>query len=428
MCGIVVAIAKYKAGLSQKHISVFNQMLFVDQLRGSDGTGVFYDTRVAGECLVLKDNVASSRFMGQPRYNKAAEQWFHDSTFLVGHNRAATKGETTWKNTHPFVSGDITLIHNGTLWAHKHLADVDVDSHAICISIDKIGIEETLLKLDGAFVLVYHDAKDDTINIVKNDKRPLAMIETDNCYYFMSELAMGEWIVGRNRETIKNSYEVKSKQLSTFSVIDRTFETKDVKFKEPLPPAKKPVYPSYSAGSWTTATSAEEQAVKGYSDSYLPAILKGDDSRILVYPVEVLMRKGIAFGVTGLYVDEKTDADIEVRYYCNEAEAIRICNYSQFHARIAQTGTDVTKSIRFVIVKDPKEVIETVNGHLLRSSAIIALPTECSCCGGKFSKTKLHLQKSAVYYTLDKNGKRIVNCHACVEDQKEIDTTSLIVV
>lgn len=48
MCGIVGVIGKAKMGLSQVDQKVFEQMLLVDQIRGQDGTGIFYNNKRAG--------------------------------------------------------------------------------------------------------------------------------------------------------------------------------------------------------------------------------------------------------------------------------------------------------------------------------------------------------------------------------------------
>lgn len=192
MCGIVGVIAKGAKGLYPVDVKIFEQMLFADQLRGIDGTGVFYDT-VKDGVLHSKLPITGTEFLNHKDYPKLAADINRESSFVIGHNRAATKGSLTKENTHPFKEGGITLVHNGTLWTHKHLKDVEVDSHAITHSIADAGLDETLDKLHGAYTLVWHDDGNSTLNIIRNNQRPLAIIETKYAFYICSEKV---WVSG----------------------------------------------------------------------------------------------------------------------------------------------------------------------------------------------------------------------------------------
>ena len=197
MCGIVGIFAKSKLGFYTSQISVFKELLYAGQLRGSDGTGVFYNS--GNEVYTLKSPIKSSDFLGDPKVKKAMDSLTIRSTFVVGHNRSATKGGTTYLNTHPHLYKHIVLIHNGTLYSHKELADVESDSLAICKSIVEIGAEKTLEKIHGSFALVWYNTKEKTINICRNTERPLYLLEINNCYVIASEPKMAEWIIDRNK-------------------------------------------------------------------------------------------------------------------------------------------------------------------------------------------------------------------------------------
>jgi hypothetical protein len=131
--------------------------------------------------------------------------------FVVGHNRWATTGASDEvKNAHPFQEGDITLVHNGTLdfdgglLTPMELLGTEVDSHAICHNLDIYDAKAVLEKLEGAFTLIWHDKRDDSLNFARNWERPLAMWIPDNptstsTIYFASERKMMEWIMSRNR-------------------------------------------------------------------------------------------------------------------------------------------------------------------------------------------------------------------------------------
>ena len=89
---------------------------------------------------------------------------------------------------------------NGTLTNHKNLTtqEVLVDSHAITHAIAERGYEEALKELQGAFTLVWYDAKDKCLRFVRNDQRPLHMIHVGHCTYLSSELGLAKWIMLRD--------------------------------------------------------------------------------------------------------------------------------------------------------------------------------------------------------------------------------------
>lgn len=230
MCGIVGILAKTKMGFYQTQVSVFKEMLYADQLRGKDGTGIFYNN--GSKICTLKAPSSSSRFLHDPLVVKAMESLSGDSLFAVGHNRSATIGEHNHENTHPHRGKHITLIHNGTLRSHKELADVESDSLAICKSIADIGAEKTLEKLNGAFALVWYNANNKTINICRNTERPLFLLETGNCYVFASEPKMAEWIIERNKLNFTSCISFLPGILYTYSFVSFKFEESKVNLRQ----------------------------------------------------------------------------------------------------------------------------------------------------------------------------------------------------
>ena len=235
MCGIVGLITKATNGFAVKEIEVITQMLHSDQVRGSDGTGVFYNTKAnKGMVKTLKDAVPACDFIRTTAYSKATDTFLKDSNFVIGHNRSATKGKIDAECTHPFKEKHITLIHNGTLNTQKELHDtVEVDSHAICHSIAEIGAEETIKLLDGAFALVWWNAIDKTLNICRNSLRPLFIIETKDNHIITSELELGEWMCNRHHYTIVSKKAIEVKKIYTFHIKDmKTYTTKDIEFKK----------------------------------------------------------------------------------------------------------------------------------------------------------------------------------------------------
>lgn len=234
MCGLVAVISKGKNGFTTKQVDTFTQMLYADELRGKDGTGVFYNTKKnEGTVRVLKAPYGSSIFTKLKEYDEVADTLFKESNFIVGHNRSATKGKINAECTHPFRENHIVLVHNGTLISHKELhEDYEVDSRAICHSISKIGAKETIKKIDGAFALIWYNTNNNTLNFCRNLERPLHIIETSTSFVLVSELTLGLWILARNNETVVKNYPVTPKVLYSFNIDDfSNYKEEPLEFK-----------------------------------------------------------------------------------------------------------------------------------------------------------------------------------------------------
>lgn len=177
--------------------AMFEQMLYADTLRGDDSTGVFGVNKY-GNLKMIKSATPGCDFIQTKTYQDFSDKIFSTYNVLVGHNRAATKGAKTDQNAHPFIEENICLVHNGTLPSHKHLADVEVDSHAICKAIAKRGMDDALPDVNGAFALIWYDAKEKQLHITRNDQRPLWILEDDSAFFIASEPMMLRWLYARN--------------------------------------------------------------------------------------------------------------------------------------------------------------------------------------------------------------------------------------
>lgn len=203
MCGIVFA----GGSLSSGDLEIFNQMLYCDVFRGAHATGIF--AKRHGDKHVKFCKVAGEPypFMHTEEYISLTQgdtKYVVPPTIIVGHNRHATRGNAgDAKNAHPFNHGNITLVHNGTLIDQDLLPDSNrfvVDSENICYSIDKIGAAETIQKLDGAFTLIWHDASDDTLHIIRNSERPFHLAQIGTADWFgASEEDMLMWLLKRSK-------------------------------------------------------------------------------------------------------------------------------------------------------------------------------------------------------------------------------------
>lgn len=266
MCGLVGVITKTKNGFNAKENDAFAQLLYADQLRGIDGTGIFYNSnkKTKNTIRTLKAPYKSSIFLASKEFDDARKVMFQESSFAIGHNRAATRGEKTHANTHPFREKHITLVHNGTLSSHKELHDdkeVEVDSHAICHSIANIGAKETLKKIDGAFALIWYDQTEKTLNFCRNWQRPLFIIESEWCFILVSELELGLWIAKRNDLKVVKQEEVAVKKLYKFALDDTSkFTTEDVDYYTYVSQASNHTW----KGSWEGSYEYEDAYYKNY--------------------------------------------------------------------------------------------------------------------------------------------------------------------
>jgi len=194
MCGLVgVAGNLYK-----KHVDAFQQLLFIDQLRGAHSTGV---SAVSNTGLVstYKRAVNAADFL---QLAQPTGLYSLTNRAIIGHNRHATSGAHIDMYAHPFTHNHITLTHNGTLLSRRGLSssgNFTVDSeniaHEMSIVDDPIALLE---QLHGSYALVWYDAEHQTINFARNDKRTLSIAWCGDSIMWASEREMIDLVCARN--------------------------------------------------------------------------------------------------------------------------------------------------------------------------------------------------------------------------------------
>lgn len=210
MCGIV-GVARWESwGISYKDKEIFENLLVADSLRGTHGTGAMIiradgadrSLKIGAGPYALMDSNAYKEFLTPTRPKGESWKQQESDIFMIGHNRYKTTGNATTEHAHPHRVGNILLVHNGTLTAYCELPrfkKFDVDSHALANGIDELGIEEAISKAHGAYSIIYWNIKEKTLNVLRNDKRPLytAYDEWNKRVMWASEKLMLEWIIER---------------------------------------------------------------------------------------------------------------------------------------------------------------------------------------------------------------------------------------
>lgn len=225
MCGLVCIISKRNYGFVHQDMTVFEQLLYADALRGDDSTGIIGVDKW-GDMYVDKSRDDARDFLIQYVGSKSHKDMVQHGVALIGHNRKATMGTIADETAHPFVVDDnFAMVHNGTLYNHRALKDTAVDSEALAHHIatslrqdnfDLIKFGEDMGEVSGAYACIWYDQLRDQVQMIRNDQRPLWIAEDDDSWYLASEGSMLHWILTRNGIKYKTLKTTEKETLYTF--------------------------------------------------------------------------------------------------------------------------------------------------------------------------------------------------------------------
>lgn len=206
MCGIVGAMSSW---LSVDEINRFKELMLVSNLRGKDGSGVIF-INDSNEVDYVKSLGNGIDVCETDDFKNMTSNVKKRPSILIGHTRWPTKGAVDFDNTHPHDVGNIIGVHNGTMdrIMGKWVGNGESDSNLLYHAIQEHGIDEALKQSHGAYALVWVDIDQSTLNIIRNNKRPLyyATMTGGGTVYWASEYGMLNFILSRH----SGKFEIKS--------------------------------------------------------------------------------------------------------------------------------------------------------------------------------------------------------------------------
>ena len=272
MCGIAFM---YDTTLSDHDEQAFKDLMVVTSLRGVDSTGVaaYYALGYSTNKDQYRPLVRYSKVKGSV-YSLLHSKWWNQAarnsgpvrnrTTLIGHCRAATKGHKTSENAHPFNSGKITGVHNGTIVSGLEIPEGETDSQALYELIEKEGVE-SLSKVRGAYALVWIDEDKGKLFWLRNTERPLWFGWKGNCIVGSSEKAFLELLAARGYN-ISGITECKPFTLYSCN-ISSTFSTKAERItEEDMKDVLEPKVFRTQIGAWRGTNHSNFQ--REYGDDY----------------------------------------------------------------------------------------------------------------------------------------------------------------
>lgn len=237
MCGIAGVVNRGKYGFNQADIDAFKVLMHLNTLRGYDATGMFaVDT--LGNVGIAKEAVMAPQFIGKKETDTLLKESFRTGWAMVGHCRAATRGDVNDKNAHPFwVDDKLVLVHNGTYWGdHKHLKNTEVDSEAIAhVIAENNDINVAMEKINAAYALIWYNVEKKTLHILRNNQRPLWCMMSNTAFYFASEGIYLNFIRDKfNIKPEKEPFELAPDVMTTFTLKDdKSMELDIVNIEKP---------------------------------------------------------------------------------------------------------------------------------------------------------------------------------------------------
>ena len=226
MCGLVGMVFNTTNGCISSDAQAFEELLYVNALRGEDSTGVaaFFNN---GEMHIIKDACEAHFFRNMKEFEELKRELVSKGKAVLGHNRKKTIGKIDPSTAHPFlIDNRYAFTHNGTLHNHKKLFDTEVDSEALGMHLtecegDPRKLEKALEEVDGAYACAWIDQEKEQVYLLRNIERPLYIAKTNLGYVYASESWMIYLTLNRNRVKVDEIEVVEPNTLYTLSMSDK---------------------------------------------------------------------------------------------------------------------------------------------------------------------------------------------------------------
>lgn len=183
MCGISGGISN---PLILQEKNIIAELTHLGCLRGWNGAGSFVLYKKGTQYSTRKTLSTGTTLVLSKEYNNMLVD---SPQVVVNHCRAPTTGDINLPHTHPFHVGGVIGVHNGTL---RRLGGNPIpkdasDSELMFKSIAELGIEKTISEISGAYVIVWFDKNEHTLNFLRNDERTLFFGSTVGIEFPMTE-------------------------------------------------------------------------------------------------------------------------------------------------------------------------------------------------------------------------------------------------
>lgn len=143
MCGILGFITEKP---SEDNLKMFRKILLLSETRGSDATGMAFQTQ-KNKFVIAKKAIAARDFIKDEliKYKEALVV----ANVAIGHTRTPTQGSPKDNNNnHPVESDNWILVHNGSVTQMPRIKEYkykgEVDSEILVSYIESMGIEKAL--------------------------------------------------------------------------------------------------------------------------------------------------------------------------------------------------------------------------------------------------------------------------------------------
>ena len=195
MCGMAGAYCP--THLSSFEIKKLQKLLVLNHWRGDDSVGMFdYINKPKGkktdDLLYWKTVEHPIRFAYGTFEKQLNTRWKEESVNAIAvHCRAATIGEVTKANAHPFYFPNVIGMHNGTITREFEGKDkYGTDSEAIYALLNEMPFDKAIKEVGyGAYALVWMDFRDNSLNFYRNNQRPLhGFVAGTNTLYWSSDI------------------------------------------------------------------------------------------------------------------------------------------------------------------------------------------------------------------------------------------------